>query len=155
MKLLCLKNSLLLAIIAGVCLIPAGFSASADQAANTGVMAEKEDKPQFIAYYFYTSKRCGPCERIEQWSKEAIEQNFEDEIAAGKLQWRAINVEKPGNKHFIKDFQLHTKSVIITQQKNGKAEDFTNLEKVWRLYRDKEKYFDYVASRTRQFMEGR
>lgn len=64
-------------------------------------------------------------------------------------------MEKPGNKHFIRDFQLHTKSVIITKQKNGKPVDFTNLEKVWRLYRNKEKYFDYVASRTRQFMEDR
>ena len=153
MQLLCFKKGLLLVIIATVCLLPLSFPALANQAGGAGARTEKPDKPRFIAYYFYTSKRCGPCERIEQWSKEAIEENFEDEIAAGKLQWRAINVEKPGNKHFIKDFQLHTKSVIISKQKNGKSVDFTNLEKVWRLYRNKEKYFDYVASRTRQFME--
>jgi hypothetical protein len=139
----------------GVCLILGGFPASADQSARAEIRTEKGDTAPFIAYYFYTSKRCGPCKRIEKWAKEAIEQNFEDEIAAGKLQWRAVNVEKPGNKHFVRDFQLHTKSLVIVRQKNGEPADFTNLEKVWRLYRDKEKYFDYVASRTRQFMGGR
>ncbi|MGM0643451.1 MAG: nitrophenyl compound nitroreductase subunit ArsF family protein [Thermodesulfobacteriota bacterium] len=125
---------------------------------STGVLAgpdEAADKtPEYVAYYFYTSKRCGPCTRIEKWSRDAIKQNFKDEIDAGKLQWRAINVEKPDNKHFIQDFKLYTKSVIIAEYRNGEAVRWENLEKVWNLYQDKEKYFDYVAGQTRTFMES-
>lgn len=124
-------------------------SASCNQAGAPEVKA----KPRFIAYYFYTNKRCGPCKRIEQWAREAIAENFKDQIEAGRLQWQAINVEKPENKHFIKDFQLFTKSVVIAEYKDGKPVRWQNLENVWQLYRDREKYFDYLARETGKFME--
>lgn len=113
----------------------------------------EETGPQFIAYYFYTSKRCGPCKRIEQWAQEAINEKFSEQIAAGQLQWRAVNVEEPANRHFIKDFQLYSKSVVIAEYRAGKPVRWQNLEKVWQLYRDREKYFDYLARETRSFME--
>lgn len=129
-----------------------GLAPAAAQAKQTAVSGQGEE-PRFIAYYFYTSKRCGPCKRIESWSQAAIRENFEEAIADGRLKWRAVNVEKPENKHFIKDFKLHTKSVVIVEQNEGKPIRWENLTKVWQLYRDKEKYFDYVAGQTRAFME--
>ncbi len=110
-------------------------------------------KPQFVAYYFFGNQRCRTCRTIEQLAQEAIEQNFKDQMAAGQLQWMAVNVEKPENKHFIKDFQLYTKSVVIAEYKEDKPVRWVILDKVWQLYGDKEKYFDYLSSETRSFME--
>ncbi|MFZ5564887.1 MAG: nitrophenyl compound nitroreductase subunit ArsF family protein [Thermodesulfobacteriota bacterium] len=109
-------------------------------------------EPRFIAYYFYTSRRCGPCTQIEEWSQEAVTQTFQDQIKAGQLQWQAINVDLPENQHFIQDFQLYSKSVIVAEYKKGKAVRWTNLKDIWKLYRDREKYFDYIARETRAFM---
>ena len=122
--------------------------------ASQGVFAQSDSKtPEYVAYYFYTSKRCGPCTRIEQWSQDAIQQNFKEEIKAGDLQWKAINVDKPENRHYIKDFKLYTKSVIVAEYNNGKTNRWKNLKEVWNLFRDREKYFNYVVEETRQFME--
>lgn len=117
------------------------------------VQQAKELKPQFVAYYFFTNKRCRTCKTIERMAKEAIEQNFKDQIAAGRLQWIAVNVQKPENKHFIEDFKLYSKTVVIAEYKDAKPVRWVNLEKVWQLYRDKEKYFDYLSSETKAFME--
>jgi hypothetical protein len=114
---------------------------------------ETESKPKYIAYYFFTNKRCGPCTRIEQWSREAVTASFKDELDSGKLQWQGVNVEQAANKHFIKDFQLYSKSVIIAEYKDDKPVRWENLKDVWQLYRDQEKYFTYVAGEIKAFME--
>lgn len=142
----------LAALLLGMVWVP---SAPCDKTDVAEVQASAQAGPRFIAYYFFTSKRCGPCKRIEQWAQEAITDNFKDQIAAGRLQWQAINVEMPENKHFIEDFQLYTKSVIIAEYQDGKPIRWENLKDVWTLYRDREKYFDYLARETRTFMEKR
>ena len=113
----------------------------------------KADKTQFVAYYFFTNKRCRTCKTIEQLTREAIEQNFKDQLASGRLKWQPTNVEESGNKHFIQDFQLYTKSVVIAEYKDDKPVRWVNLEKIWQLYGDREKYFDYLAGETKSFME--
>lgn len=128
-------------------------SAPCDKTDVAEVQASDQAGPRFIAYYFFTNKRCGPCKRIEQWAHEAITDNFKDQIAAGRLQWQALNVELPENKHYIEDFQLYTKSVVITEYQDGKPIRWEILEDVWTLYRDREKYFDYLTRKTRAFME--
>ena len=112
-----------------------------------------KDTPQFIAYYFFTNKRCGPCILIEQLAEEAVTTKFKDELAAGKLQWHGVNMQQAENKHFIQDFQLYTKSVIIAEYKEGKPVRYENLKDAWKLYHNESKYIDYVAGNIKKFME--
>lgn len=118
-----------------------------------GMQTTGTAEAQFVAYYFFTSKRCSTCRRIEQWTQAAIAEGFKDQIAAGRLQWQAVNVEKSENRHFIKEFQLYTKSVVIAEYEKGKPVRWAVLEKVWQLSRDKEKYNEYLVHETRSFME--
>lgn len=124
-------------------------------AAATCGPSEKESqaKPKYIAYYFYTSQRCSTCFQIEAYTQEAIQTSFKDELQSGKLKWKALNVELPENKHFIDDFQLYSKSVIVAEYKDGKPLRWENLKDIWQLVRNEQKYHDYVARETRSFME--
>lgn len=113
----------------------------------------KSGEPKFVAYYFFTSKRCRTCMIIENLAREAIQTHFKAQIDAGKLVWQGVNVESAENKHFIKDFQLYSKTVVIAEYREGKVVRWVNLNKVWQYYRNKEKYVDYVTTETRAFME--
>lgn len=106
-----------------------------------------------IAYYFHGNFRCFNCYRIEQYSKEAIEQYFKDELSSGKLVFKVINIEEKGNEHFIKDYQLYTKSLIISLVKNGKEVKFDNLVKVWEFLGNKQKFYDYVKDEITQYLK--
>ena len=129
-----------------------GFTAATG--GNTVYAANStQESSQYVAYYFYNSKRCSSCYRIENWSEAAIQENFQQELSAGKLKWRAINIEEPENEHFIQDFNLYSKSLVIVEQDKGSPERSKKLKKVWRLVRDKEKFFHYVSSEIRDFME--
>ena len=118
-----------------------------------GQLAEKSTQDYIIAYYFHGNLRCFNCYRIEQYSKEAIEQYFKDELSSGKLVFKIINIEEKGNEHFIKDYQLYTKSLIISLVKNDKEVKFDNLVKVWEFLGNKQKFYDYVKDEITQYLK--
>ncbi len=105
-----------------------------------------------VVYYFYTNYRCYSCRMIEQYTKEAIEKFFDDELKEGKLIFKPVNIDKKENKHFIKDYQLYTKSVVISKMKDNKEVSFKNLDKVWKLLRNKEGFHSYIKEETEGFL---
>ena len=108
---------------------------------------------KIIAYYFHGNFRCPTCHKLEQYSKEAIEENFKDEISKGTLEFKTINVEKKGNRHFINDYQLYTRQLVISEVEDGKETRYKNLEKIWEYVRDKEKFFNYVTSEIQTYFK--
>lgn len=108
-----------------------------------------------VAYYFHTTSRCASCRAIEANSREAIESAFAAEIKDGRLLWKVVNVEVKGNEHFVKDYALYTKSLVLVNEVRGKPAEWRNLEKVWQLLQDKPKFLRYVQDATRGYLTER
>ncbi len=101
-------------------------------------------KSKVVAYYFHGTMRCPTCHKLEQYSKEAIENNFKDALASGKLEFKVVNVEDKGNEHYGNDYQLYTKSLILSLVKDGKQIKWKNLDKIWDYVGNKQRFLDYV-----------
>ena len=114
-----------------------------------------EDKPaaKIIAYYFHGSFRCYTCTNMEKYSRETIEMNFKDALQTGKIEFKAINVQERGNEHFVDDYQLYTKSLILSLVKDGKEVKSKNLDKIWQLSRNKQKFIDYVTNEINSYLK--
>jgi hypothetical protein len=108
-----------------------------------------------IAYYFHTTYRCASCRAIEAYSREAIETAFADEIKDGRILWKVVNIEVKGNEHFVKDYGLYTKSLVLVNEVRGKPAQWKNLEKVWQLLQDKPRFLRYVQDETRSYLAER
>jgi hypothetical protein len=106
-----------------------------------------------IVYYFYTTARCPSCYRIETFTKEAVEKNYAKLLKSGQLVWKMINVDEPENTHFIKDYQLFTKSVVLVKTHEGKQIAWKNLDEVWNLLGDKGSFQEYITNEVKLFME--
>jgi len=124
----------------------------AARAAPTRV-APSERPHRVVAYYFHTTDRCVSCRAIEAYSQEAIASAFAEEIKDGRLVWRVVNVEVPGNEHFIQDYQLYTKSLVIVHEVRGEPPEWKNLEKVWQLVQDKPRFLRYVQDEMRGYLK--
>jgi len=107
---------------------------------------------QVVAYYFHGTFRCSSCLKIEQYSKEAIEKYFGNELKSGRLVFKVINVEDKGNEHYVNDYQLYTKSLILSLVKNGKETKSDNLVKVWEYLGNREKFYEYVKSNVDSYL---
>ncbi|MCX5704479.1 MAG: nitrophenyl compound nitroreductase subunit ArsF family protein [Candidatus Omnitrophica bacterium] len=108
--------------------------------------ADKPLETKVYAYYFHGTIRCPTCHKLEQYSKEAIETNFKDALASGKLEFKVVNVEDKGNEHYGNDYQLYTKSLILSLVKDGKQIKWINLDKIWEYVGNKQRFVDYVKS---------
>jgi hypothetical protein len=119
---------------------------SAQESPSTGTA------PGVVAYYFHGNTRCATCKKIEAYADEAIHQGFAEMLENGALTWRVVNVEESENRHFIDDFQLVTRSVVLAEYHNGAITRWKSLDKVWQLVRNKDDFTRYVQSETREFL---
>ena len=83
-----------------------------------------------IVRYFHSDIRCSTCLAFEDWSKTAVEL-FPDELKNGTLKWQVINFDEPENKHYIKDYDLAEKSLVLIQEDDGKITRWKNVEEFW------------------------
>ena len=113
----------------------------------------EEQTSQVIAYYFLTNNRCKSCHKIENFTKQALENNFSDALNSGKLKYLPINIDKEENKHFINEYQLFTKTVVLSLVKNGKEVKNKNLNKVWEYLGNEAKFKNYVTKETASFLD--
>ncbi|MFH1066755.1 MAG: nitrophenyl compound nitroreductase subunit ArsF family protein [bacterium] len=108
---------------------------------------------QVVVYYFHGTLRCPSCHLIEQYAKETVERDFAGQLSSGRAVFKIINVEEKGNEHFTNDYQLYTKSVVVSLVKNGKEEKWKNLKEVWPLLRNKEKFSAYVKDEVGKYLK--
>ncbi|MEW6411147.1 MAG: nitrophenyl compound nitroreductase subunit ArsF family protein [Candidatus Zixiibacteriota bacterium] len=108
---------------------------------------------KLIVYYVHGTRRCATCKKLEAYTQEAIESGFVKELEAGTIEWQTVNTDEEGNSHFIQDYQLYTKSVILSEVQDGKELRWKNLDKIWELVRgDKEAYIKYIQDEVKAFL---
>lgn len=113
----------------------------------------KEKRTKIIAYYFHGNHRCYTCRTIEQYSREAIEDYFAKELKEGLLEFKPVNIDEPENRHFIKDFQLYTRSLVLTIYNGKELKKYKNLDEVWTHVKRKLKFYLYVKNEVEQFLK--
>jgi len=106
-----------------------------------------------VVYYFHGYTRCVTCRTIEAFARGAVDDGFSSELRKGGMEFRSINVEEPENEHFVQDYQLTTRSVVLVKYAGEKQKNWKNLDRVWELVRDADAFKQYVQRETKAFME--
>jgi hypothetical protein len=83
--------------------------------------------------------------RIERLTRECVERNFAPEIQSGRIQFRTVNLDGPGNEHFIQDYRLISKTVIVSDLAKGQEVRWENLQDVWTKQKDENSFEAYVV----------
>jgi len=138
-------------IAVSVAYLIAHESRSGDREAATGAAVE-ETQHRVIVYYFHGDKRCRTCLSIEAYTREAIEEGFPRQLELGELELHVVNVDEPEHGHFIEDYKLTTRSVVLSDYRSGAEERWKNLNLVWEYVRDKEAFIDYIRSETEDYL---
>jgi hypothetical protein len=120
--------------------------------AQNKLVAQSTVQHKVIAYYFHTNARCDTCIKIEQYSHEAIENGFPYELKNGTLEMRVVNYEQPENRHFMKEYKLVSKSLVLVNLVDGKQTKWMNLKLVWQLTGRKDAFLNYVRKEVRGYL---
>jgi hypothetical protein len=135
-----------------VYLIAGSDKHTAAQAPVQTAQAPSTGSSKIVAYYFHVTVRCTTCRTIEAYSRETITNRFKNEIDRGALEWQVVNVQLPENRHFVKDYELFTKSVVLVHIANGKQQSYKTLNEVWELVGDKAQFQAYVDREVRGYL---
>ncbi|MEX1311578.1 MAG: nitrophenyl compound nitroreductase subunit ArsF family protein [Candidatus Sulfomarinibacteraceae bacterium] len=126
--------------------------AGAEEAEASASTAAAAPDNGIVAYYFHGNKRCSTCRKLEAYSKEAITGGFASELENGELEWLVVNTDEKANAHFVTDFELVTKSVVLVEYRDGEVVRFKNLKLVWQLVGDQDGFIRYVRDETADFI---
>jgi len=131
-----------------------GRGSDTARATEQKAAAEGTARTETVVYYFYGTFRCATCRAIEAYARQAVEGGFQNEIRDGRLKWRPVNVEAPENTHFIEDFGLVSRSLILAELRDGQVVRWRNLDQIWYVVGDRETFIAYVQDETRTFMQA-
>lgn len=120
--------------------------------AGVSAVAPDDGGAKTVVYYFHATKRCRTCRTIESYAEEAIRTGFPDQVASGKIEWRTVNLDYPENEHFVEDYELATRTVVLVDRENGEDVRWQRLDKVWELVHDKQEFVDYIRAETNDFL---
>jgi hypothetical protein len=109
---------------------------------------------QIVTYYFHRNVRCDSCRTIERLTGETLEKEFARELASGRVAWRVVNVETPGNEHFLTDYDQTGQSVIVSDRRDGREARWKDLVDVWDLLHDEAGFREYVRDEVRAYLEA-
>jgi hypothetical protein len=106
-----------------------------------------------VAYYFHRTARCRTCRAIEANAHDVLTTTFPTELESGVLEWRAVNLDEPGNEHFAKDYEILASTLVLVHVVGGEPGEWANLEGVWPLIDDEEEFDSYVKEHTESFLK--
>ncbi len=104
-----------------------------------------------VVYYFRTNVRCVKCKKFESYTQQVIDDQFSEQVKTGELEWKVVNVEDPGDEHFINDYKLVTKSIVLSRVKDGKERNYKNLDKIWAIVDDETAFKNYIRDEITEF----
>lgn len=126
---------------------------------NRGEAASKDQPTPTLAvpdgvrvYYLHGNIRCPTCRSIEAYAEEAVREGFAEEVKRGKIEWRVVNYDAPGNEHYAKDYEVVAPNVVLAMFKDGKQVKWKGLPEVWEHVGNKAAFVAFVQTSLREFL---
>ena len=103
-----------------------------------------------VVYYFRGNVRCPACRTLEACSRAVVAERFAAEVADGRIEWRAIDYQTPGNEHFLTDYQLLTGGVVLVEFRDGHPTHTRALPETWNMTGDRSALARYLENAIRR-----
>ena len=128
-----------------------GSPPAASSAARSDANAAEPGRFVLVTY-FTSNQRCPTCLKIEKLTREAVESRFAKELADGVVRFQTVNFDLPENTHFMTDYNLSFKTVVVADRRDGRERRWAKFDKVWDLVNDPEAFALYLDAGIRSYL---
>ncbi len=111
-----------------------------------------ESEHMVLVTYFTSDQRCPTCLKIEELARAAVETGFANELAQNEVRFQITNFDQPENKHFVDDYELAFKTVVIADRRQGKEVTWKKFDKVWDLVGEPEAFTAYLQEGVQNYL---
>lgn len=108
------------------------------------------DTPSVLAdrvevVYFHRTQRCGGCIYAEDRIRYTVETYFKDELASGKLIFKAVNIKE--NAAVVEKYGAFTSSLFVNTIRDGTEHIDDVTDDIWLLLGNDEEFVEEVKSK--------
>jgi len=114
--------------------------------------AEASPGGKVVAYYFRGTFRSPACRHLEKNCREAIEANFKDALASGKLEFQVVTLGDKGEGYYANYYKIYARTLILSLVKDGKELKWKNLDKAGAYMNNQEGFLDYINKEVSAFL---
>ena len=107
---------------------------------------------KIVVYYFHGEFRCHTCTMIEELTRKAVAEGFRKEVSESRLEFKAVNTDRAGNAHFVRDYKLETKSVVVAEFSGSKQTRWKNLPKIWEYSSHETAFMKYIRDEIKEYL---
>ena len=100
-----------------------------------------------------TDARCATCLKIEELTHRAVNESFANELAEGNVVFRTLNIDRPENERFTKQYDLVFKTVVVSEQRQGNETRWVALDEVWDLTDQPDAFIDLIRGAVRNYLK--
>jgi len=120
---------------------------------NPGAEVSQETSAdKVLVYSMHMTFSCWECNQIKLLTQELLETEFAEELAAGQIEYKAVDYMK--NDELAKRYNIASSTVVIVQIRDGREGRFQRLDEVWTKSRNKEDFFAYLGGAIRSYLRG-
>ena len=104
-----------------------------------------------IVYYMHATLRCVTCNAIEKAAHQAVQQDFAEQLKAGRVEWMAVNIDE--DEALAKRYNVASSTVVLVHLRDGKEVGHEQLDGVWELSDKREELRSYIAGKIQACFE--
>jgi hypothetical protein len=108
---------------------------------------------RLVVYYFHTDKRCASCNTIESAAKRAVAEGFAADQEAGRVIYRDINWQLPGNAGYQSAYKLAFSTVVLSSVRDGQELRYNRLDEAWQMLTDPDGLARHIAAEMKAMLE--
>ncbi len=101
---------------------------------------------QSMVLLFHYHKRCYQCLNMEKYTREVLQEKFQDETRDNRLDFKLIDMDAPENRQIVKQFGFISAMIVLVDFENGKENKVRVVEDAWKFYND-EKDFKFLMQK--------
>ena len=107
---------------------------------------------QVVVYAAHMTFRCPECNQIEWFTRELLDTEFAEELAAGRIEFHAVDYMK--DPAFARRYNISSSVIVVVRVVDGEEKDFNRLDEVWTKTRNMDDFMDYVRQAILAAMAG-
>lgn len=105
--------------------------------------------------YFHRIPGCPTCQLMSRYIYQTVQTKFPEFTKNKTLVLRYMNFEDSQFASFAQAFNVKSPTLIAIEVQNGKDVRYWNLNQIWPLAADKEKFQEYIETKVRNLLEDK
>jgi hypothetical protein len=110
------------------------------------------DRDQTLVLLFHYHKRCYQCLNMEKYTRDILEEDFENEMKDKRVVFKLIDMDLHENRQTVKEFGFISPMIVMVDLENGKEKKIKVVWEAWKLFDDEPSFKALIQRELDQFI---